>query len=426
MVQEKSAKSLEEKPPVWSFFILAALGFWLLTAPGAFNFQSKPLVISDIICGILLIILALMSRRHPKQLMLWVITFLGIWIQFSPLLYWAPDSASYLTNVLIGSLVITFSVVLFQLPGELPSVEPTVPPGWTYNPSSGPQRLPVAILVFLCWTISRYLACYQLGYIDTVWDPFFVPGTKAVVESTISHDFPVPDAGLGALAYTIEFFTVLQGGRARWRTAPWLVLVYGILVIPVGLVSTTLVILQPLVVGTWCTLCLATAICMLFAIPLAIDEVIASLQFLNRYGWKYLFKGGECPDASADEGTPDMHSSIFTLFKASFWGMGFPWNLWLAAFVGVFLMATPTLFGAHGILFDFDPILGAFTTVVAVVSFAERLRGFRWAISLFAVVLVIVAWSTHQGMTIHTPIGVVLILLSIRKGHFKHLDLEKS
>ena len=421
MVQEKSTTQID-RPPVWSFFILVALGFWLLTAPASFNFQSTPLVISDMICGALLIILGLCCRRHPKQLMLWVLTFIGIWIQFAPLLYWAPDSASYLTNVVIGSLVIVFSVVLFPLPGELPNNEPTIPPGWTYNPSSGTQRLPVAVLVFLCWTISRYLACYQLHYIDTVWDPFFIPGTKAVVESKISHDFPVPDAGLGALAYTIEFFTVLQGGKARWRTAPWLVLVYGILVIPVGLVSMTLVILQPLAVGTWCTLCLTTAICMLFAIPLAIDEVIASLEFLNKNGWRHLFKGGECPGAENDENTPPMDSSIFTLLRASFWGMGFPWNLWLAAFVGVFLMVTPALFGAHGLLFDFDPILGAFTTVVAVVSFAERLRMIRWAIAAFALALLIVAWSTSQGMTIHTPIAIVMALLSIRKGSFKHLE----
>lgn len=421
MVQEKSTEQVE-KYPVWTFFIIIALGFWLLTAPGAFQFKSQPLIWSDIISGIALIVLGLACRRHPKQIWLWIIAFIGIWIQFAPLLFWAPDSAAFLTNVLIGSLVITFSVVLFQLPGELPNVEPTVPAGWTYNPSSAPQRLPVAILVFICWTISRYLACYQLGYIDTVWDPFFVPGTKAVVESTISHEFPVPDAGLGALAYTVEFFTVLQGGRARWRTAPWLVLVYGVLVIPVGLISTTLVILQPLAVGTWCTLCLVTAVCMLFAIPLAIDEVIASLQYLNKNGWHLLFKGGECAEATNDETTPSMDSSIWTLFKASFWGMGFPWNLWLAAFLGIFLMATPALFGAHGLLFDFDPILGAFSTVVAVVSFTERLRGFRWAIGVFAIALLIIAWSTGQGMTIHTPIAIVLALLCIRKGHMKHLQ----
>lgn len=32
--------------------------------------------------------------------------------------------------------------------------------------------------------VSRYLAAFQLGYIDAIWDPFFGQGTRQVLNST--------------------------------------------------------------------------------------------------------------------------------------------------------------------------------------------------------------------------------------------------
>lgn len=40
-----------------------------------------------------------------------------------------------------------------------------------------------------------------------------------------------------------------MGSPSRWRTMPWMVAVFGILVIPLGLVHIFLVISQPLVAG---------------------------------------------------------------------------------------------------------------------------------------------------------------------------------
>jgi hypothetical protein len=45
-----------------------------------------------------------------------------------------------------------------------------------------------------------------------------------------------------------------MGSPARWYTMPWMVMFFGILVIPLGLVHILLVISQPVVVGEWCTL----------------------------------------------------------------------------------------------------------------------------------------------------------------------------
>lgn len=408
------------RPPMWIFFALVILGLWLLSAPATFHFESSPLLWSDLISGAFLIIFSLYARVHPTSTKLWIIAAIGIWLEIAPLVFWAPTAGAYVNNTLVGALVIALAVVFYPMPGQIPDEEPTIPPGWDYNPSSWPQRIPIAFFAFICWMISRYLAAYQLGYIDTVWDPFFIPGTKGVLESDVSKLFPVSDAGLGALAYTLEFLSTCQGGKARWRTSPWGVLVFGILVIPVSLVSVILIILQPLAVGTWCALCLATAVCMLVTIPLAVDEVIASLQFLKNSKEKpffsLLFTGGKCPEAKTDHLTPTLDQPLSKICKASLWGITFPWNLCLSVFVGIFLMSFPSTFGLKGILFDLDPILGALTVVISVISFSVFMRKLRHLNLLFALILFIAAWFSSCYIGLHIATAIVIALLSLRKG----------
>ena len=144
------------------------------------------------------------------------------------------------------------------------------------------------------------MAAYQLGYIPEIWDPVFGhEGTLQVITSALSRSFPVSDAGLGAALYGIEALCVWKGGCARWYTSPAFVLFFGVLVIPVGCVSTLLIISQPIVVGHWCFWCLLTAVCMLCMIALAIDEVYAAIQFLVRTRqvdphdfWRTFWHGG--------------------------------------------------------------------------------------------------------------------------------------
>ena len=419
----------KETDRIWTFFGISVLGFWLLCTPTTFGFQSRPLTISNWICGLLLIGLGLKARSRPKAFWIWTIVAIGIWLQFTPLIFWAPDAAAYLNDTFVGSLVILLSLVLYPLPGQLPDVEPSVPPGWSFNPSSWPQRIVIAMFAFACWMISRYLAAYQLGYVDTIWDPFFSPGTKAVLESTVSKAFPVPDAGLGAMAYTLEFFSACIGGKNRWRTAPWAVLIFGILVIPVSLVSVILIILQPLVVGTWCTLCLMTAVCMLIPIPFAISEVAAALQYLKRSKEKpffsLLFQGGLCPKASKDTRTPSLSSSLLSLWQSSLSGVTVPWNLLASAVVGILLMMAPSIFGLTGAAADGDPIAGALAVVVSVISMSEVIRPMRRLNFLFGIwMLAEIFWlhSTALGTLFHGAAGVLLIGLSFRRGPIR----EKS
>ena len=58
-------------------------------------------------------------------------------------------------------------------------VESDLPRGWSYNPSSWPQRLPLVGLALIGFGIASYLALYQWGVFSTVWEPFFGGGSRA-------------------------------------------------------------------------------------------------------------------------------------------------------------------------------------------------------------------------------------------------------
>lgn len=161
-------------------------------------------------------------------------------------------------------------------------VEEHTPPGWDYNPSGWDDRIPLLVLAAIGTCIASYLALYQLNFISTVWEPFFGNGSKEVLHSAVSKVLPIPDGALGVIAYLADVVTGAIGSSKRWRTMPWIVVLFGIAVGPLGMVSILLVILQPVVFHSWCTLCLASAVISVFMIGPAMDELLASLQYLKR------------------------------------------------------------------------------------------------------------------------------------------------
>jgi uncharacterized membrane protein len=156
------------------------------------------------------------------------------------------------------------------------------PPGWDTNPSSFRQRLPIVLLALVALAASLNLAFYQLDIVARPFEPFFGDGSRKILESWVSELFPVPDAALGAASYLIDAASGAIGGRRRWQTMPWMVILFGLFVGPLGAVSVFLVILQPVLFQAWCTLCLLTALLAVLMIGPAMDEVLASLQFLKR------------------------------------------------------------------------------------------------------------------------------------------------
>jgi Vitamin K epoxide reductase family len=145
--------------------------------------------------------------------------------------------------------------------------------------------------------VSGYLTLYQLGVFKTVWDPFFRSGSRAVLDWT----HPFPDAALGVAAYAAEVALSFIGGRDRWRTLPWTVIAFGVVIISGAVTSVALMIIQPVAVGDWCTLCLCSAALSLVILPLGIDEPLAGLQHLARVrgsggsAWRALWGRAHAP-----------------------------------------------------------------------------------------------------------------------------------
>jgi hypothetical protein len=157
---------------------------------------------------------------------------------------------------------------------------------WKYNPSSWRQRVPICVLAGIAFLIAAYMSLYQWRLIESVWDPVFGGQSRDVLDSDVSEKmrrwFLIPDAAFGAFAYLGDAVFGAAGSTRRWQYRPWMVILFGIDVIPLGIVSALLVVLQGAVVGAWCFLCLVTAAISLVLVYVAYDEVWSSLVYLGR------------------------------------------------------------------------------------------------------------------------------------------------
>lgn len=406
----------------WSQIPLLVLGLWLIASPFSLGYRSVPLIWSDVISGILVTTLAVIAFRTRRAWAAWANTFVGLWLAFAPLVFWAPDAAEYANDTLVGVFVIVFAIIV---PMMMQMAGPEVPLGWSYNPSTWLQRAPVLALALLSFFLSRYMAAFQLGHISWAWDPVFGNGTILVLTSTVSKAFPISDAGLGAFTYIVELLSGFMGDPRRWRTMPWMVALFGFMVVPLGIVSVGLIILQPVVVGAWCTACLLSALFMLLMVALSLDEVIAMLQFLlqtRRAGksvWRTFWLGG---DALGDNLTPRRPETSHP--RQLFWGLTVPWNLLVSALMGAWLMLAPAIFETQGRTAHSDHILGALVVTVAIVAFAEVARAARFINIVLALGIIVLPW-VFGGATLASSIndliiGVLIIALSIPPGKIKN------
>ena len=160
---------------------------------------------------------------------------------------------------------------------------------WKNSPSRWSQRLCILALAIVPTLIATYMGLYQWRLLDSVWDPIFGSSSMKVLDSDVSHQITnwvhLPDSILGALAYLGDILFALAGSTQRWHDRPWLVILFGLDVIPLGTVSAILVFMQGFIVGHFCFLCLVTAVFSLILVTLAYDEVWFSLLFLTRV-WK--------------------------------------------------------------------------------------------------------------------------------------------
>lgn len=406
----------------WSQIPLLVLGLWLIFSPFSLGYRSIPLIWSDVISGILVTVLAVIAFRTKRVWAAWANTFVGLWLAFSPIAFWAPDAVAYANDTLVGMLVVTFAV-LIPMMMTMPGAE--VPLGWSYNPASWQQRAPILALALLSFFLARYMTAFQLGHISWVWDPIFGDGTVLVLGSDLSKSFPISDAGLGAFVYIVELLSGFMGDPRRWRTMPWMVALFGLMVIPLGIVSVVLIMLQPIIIGEWCTVCLLSALFMLIMVALSLDEVIAMLQFLvqtRRAGksvWRAFWLGG---DALGDNLTPQRPQTDNA--SQMFWGVTVPWNLLVTALLGAWLMIAPDVFQTQGQAADSDRILGTLVVTVAIVAFAEVARAARFINVALAFAIIVLPWvfggATFASSMNNLIIGVLIIVLSISPGKIKN------
>jgi hypothetical protein len=150
-----------------------------------------------------------------------------------------------------------------------------IPPGFDKNPTAWPRRIFLVSLAFAGLCVSVYLALFQIGVLQSVWDPFFQ--SPRVLEY-----LGIPDAALGAMAYGTEIVLSLIGGRTRWRTAPWTVLAFGFVIVSAALVSGLLIFMQAVLVGVWCTLCLVSAAISFAIFGFGVEEPLAGLRYLKQ------------------------------------------------------------------------------------------------------------------------------------------------
>lgn len=160
------------------------------------------------------------------------------------------------------------------------------PPGWEKNPSAWKERIPIVVLAIIGTGVATWLTLFQLEVIDTIWEPFFGDGSREILrESSFSQfweQFGLSDAAIGAAGYLLDAVTGVIGGTRRWKTMPWIVVLFGIFVGPFGVISIILIVIQPVLYSAFCTLCLVSAVISLAMIGPALDEVLASLQYLKR------------------------------------------------------------------------------------------------------------------------------------------------
>ncbi|QBR83402.1 NAD-dependent epimerase/dehydratase family protein [Legionella israelensis] len=434
---EKQLKK-QHQQNLWAHFLNLSLGFWLITSPMTLGYESYYNSISDIVSGSLLVIFSFLCLSWRMAIARLVCTTIGLWVIFAPLVFWVPTAAAYLNDTLIGSMIIGFSILVRPDIGVAPNAAmtgPVIPPGWDFSPSTWPQRLPIIILAFIGLFISRYLAAYQLGHIDNAWDPFFQGsttdpknGTEEIITSYVSEAWPVPDAGLGAVVYLLEILTGIIGGSNRWRTMPWLVLLFGFMIVPLGAVSITFIIIQPILLNTWCTLCLIGAVAMVLQIPYSFDEIIATSIFLwrrwkaGRPFWKIFFVGDSDEEKPQKEESHahDLERSAGAIIKDMLsGGVTFPWNLMLCLLIGIWLMFTRITLDATGSMANADHLIGSLIITVTVTALAESVRIVRFINLIFAIALLITpfAYGADALATIASLIcGVLLFLLTLPRG----------
>jgi hypothetical protein len=201
------------------------------------------------------------------------------------------------------------------------------------------------------------------------------------------------------------------------------------MIVPLGAVSIFFIIIQPIVIGTWCTLCLVAAVAMLIQIPYSVDELAASGQFLlerSRKGKSVLLAmlRGDTMEGGRQTGPDDFERPALGVIRDMLTGgVNVPWSLALSTALGICLMCTRLIFGTEGAQADSDHLIGALVITISISAMAEAARPARFINLLLAIALMFAPWMFDGGSLVADLAGVaagmLLILLTIPRGRIE-------
>jgi hypothetical protein len=239
----------------------------------------------------------------------------------------------------------------------------------------------------------------------------------------------VSDAAVGGYTYLLEILTGIVGSRLRWRTMPWLVVLFGLMIAPLGITSIFFITIQPIVIGTWSVIALIGAAAVLVQIPYSLDELLATLQFLRRrakagQNWlRVLIVGDTDEMGETEKARPvadEFERSAFAVVKDMVGGgVSLPWNLAVSALIGLSLMFTRITLGADGGLANAEHLVGSLVLTVVSVAAAEVARPVRYLNVLLGSALLVTPFIYDASIVatlVSIASGVALVGLSIQRG----------
>ena len=140
--------------------------------------------------------------------------------------------------------------------------------------------------------------------------------------------------------------------------------------------------------------------------------------------WLRLFLFGDTDQGGVADKAEEFGQRPGTVL-AQMWGGGvtLPWNLALAALIGLWLMFTRLTLGAEGGMANADHLIGAMALTVISLAAAEVARALRFLLAPLGLALWFTPFLYDVGLAqlaASVVCGLGLIVLSYRRGEIRH------
>ncbi|WP_371514836.1 SPW repeat domain-containing protein [Brevundimonas denitrificans] len=183
--------------------------------------------------------------------------------------------------------------------------------------------------------------------------------------------------------------------------------------------------MQPIAIGTYCTICLLAAAAMLIMIPYSLDELVAMGQFLvlntrrGRPFWRAFFRGDALPGGTVDK-RPGFSDGWGRGDRFRFAGRDASVDPRGQRRAGRLADALKAGLGTEPPLADTDHLIGALVVTVSVIAMAEVGRPLRFLNIGFAAWLIASPWMIDGGSLAGTfsnqIVGLTILALSLPRG----------